>query len=93
MAKPPPASPISIAIKKSGSSRPISWVLSAFQMQNVRLLLLSKIGQPYDPVSKTGVVGRAYSFQTVAGANLFFEDENLNPFIGAGALSQQVDDL
>lgn len=67
-------------------------ILSAFQMQNVRLLLLSKIGQPYDPVTKTGVVGRAYSFQTVSGANLFFEDENLNQFIGAGALSQQVDD-
>ncbi|MCU5774083.1 GMC family oxidoreductase [Erwiniaceae bacterium BAC15a-03b] len=68
-------------------------ILSAFQMQNVRLLLLSKIGQPYDPVSKTGVVGRAYSFQTVSGASLFFEDENLNQFIGAGALSQQVDDF
>ncbi|MDF1897234.1 GMC family oxidoreductase [Rahnella contaminans] len=68
-------------------------ILSAFQMQNVRLLLLSKIGVPYDPVSKKGVVGRAYSFQTVAGATLFFEDENLNQFIGAGALSQQVDDF
>jgi gluconate 2-dehydrogenase alpha chain len=68
-------------------------VLSAFQMQNVRLLLLSKIGQPYDPVTKTGVVGRAYSFQTVSGANLFFEDENLNQYIGAGALSQQIDDF
>lgn len=68
-------------------------ILSAFQMQNVRLLLLSKIGQPYDPVSKTGTVGRAYSFQTVSGANLFFEDENLNQYIGAGALSTQVDDF
>ncbi len=68
-------------------------VLSAFQMQNVRLLLLSKIGQPYNPITKTGVVGRAYSFQTVSGANLFFEDENLNQFIGAGALSQQIDDF
>ncbi len=68
-------------------------ILSAFQMQNVRLLLLSKIGRPYDPMSKTGVVGRAYSFQTVSGASLFFEDEYLNQFIGAGALSQQVDDF
>lgn len=68
-------------------------VFSAFQMQNVRLLLLSKIGKPYDPVSKTGVVGRAYSFQTVSGANLFFDNTYLNTFIGAGALSSQIDDF
>lgn len=67
-------------------------IFSAFQMQNVRLLLLSKIGKPYNPETREGVVGRAYSFQTVSGANLFFEDEYLNQFIGAGALSAQVDD-
>jgi len=68
-------------------------VLSAFQMQNVRMLLLSKIGKPYNPQTKKGVVGRAYNFQTVAGASLFFKDENLNQFIGAGALSAQIDDF
>lgn len=68
-------------------------IFSAFQMQNVRLLLLSKIGKPYDPVSKTGVVGRAYNFQTVSGANLFFDNEYLNLFAGAGALSAQIDDF
>lgn len=68
-------------------------ILSAFQMQNVRLLLLSQIGQPYNPQTKQGVVGRAYSFQTVSGASLFFKDEYLNQYIGAGALSQQVDDF
>lgn len=67
-------------------------IFSAFQMQNVRLLLLSKIGKPYNPETREGVVGRAYSFQTVSGANLFFEDEQLNQYIGAGALSAQVDD-
>lgn len=67
-------------------------ILSAFQLQNVRLLLLSKIGIPYNAVTKTGVVGRAYSFQTVSGAALYFRNENLNQFIGAGALSSQVDD-
>ncbi|MBK0099659.1 GMC family oxidoreductase [Erwinia sp. S63] len=67
-------------------------ILSAFQMQNVRLLLLSKIGVPYNTVTKTGVVGRAYSFQTVSGAAIHFKDENLNQYIGAGALSSQVDD-
>ena len=67
-------------------------IFSAFQMQNVRLLLLSKIGQPYNPETRQGTVGRAYSFQTVSGANIFFKDEYLNTFIGAGALSAQVDD-
>ena len=67
-------------------------VFSAFQLHNVRLLLLSKIGKPYDPVSGEGTVGRAYCFQTVSGASIFFEDENLNQFAGAGALSAQVDD-
>ncbi len=66
-------------------------IFSAVQMQNVRLLL-SKIGKPYNPATREGVVDRAYSFQTVSGANLFFEDEQLNQYIGAGALSAQVDD-
>lgn len=68
-------------------------VFSAFQMQNVRLMLLSKIGKPYDHATGEGVVGRAYSFQTVSGANIFFENEYLNQFIGAGALSAQIDDF
>ncbi len=68
-------------------------VFSAFQMQNVRLLLLSGIGKPYNPLTGHGTVGRAYNFQTVSGANVFFENEYLNTFMGAGALSQQIDDF
>jgi gluconate 2-dehydrogenase alpha chain len=67
-------------------------ILTAFQMDNVRLMLLSGIGKPYDYKTQEGTVGRNYCFQTVSGANLFFEDEHLNTFAGAGALSQQVDD-
>ena len=33
-------------------------------MFNVQLLLLSKIGQPYDPVANTGVIGRNFTHQT-----------------------------
>ncbi len=68
-------------------------VLSAYQFDNVRLMLLSGIGKPYDHSSGTGVVGRNYANQTVVGANIWFEDELLNPFIGAGALAQSVDDF
>jgi gluconate 2-dehydrogenase alpha chain len=36
--------------------------LCAFQMFNVQLLLLSGIGQPYDPNTGTGVIGRNFSY-------------------------------
>lgn len=67
-------------------------MITAYQMDNVRLMLLSGIGKPYDHASGTGVVGRNYAYQTISGANVFFENENLNPFIGAGALAQGLDD-
>jgi gluconate 2-dehydrogenase alpha chain len=68
-------------------------VISAYQMDNVRLMLLSGIGKPYDHKSGKGVVGRNYAYQTISGAGVFFENETLNPFIGAGALAQAVDDF
>ncbi|ARU93860.1 GMC family oxidoreductase [Tatumella citrea] len=67
-------------------------IISAYQFDNVRLMLLSGIGEPYNYKTGTGVVGRNYAYQTISGAGVFFENENLNPFIGAGALAQAVDD-
>jgi gluconate 2-dehydrogenase alpha chain len=61
-------------------------VLSAFQFHNVRLLLMSGVGKPYDPTTGQGVVGKNYAYQMVAGTAAFFkEDVEINPFIGAGA--------
>jgi gluconate 2-dehydrogenase alpha chain len=68
-------------------------VLSAYVLQNVRLLLLSKIGKPYDPKTNTGVVGKNYAYQTMGSVNVFFEDKIMNPFIGAGALATVVDEF
>ncbi|WP_026282835.1 GMC family oxidoreductase [Rhizobium sp. 2MFCol3.1] len=65
---------------------------TAFIVDNVRLLLTSGIGQPYDPRTQEGVVGRNFSFQTVSGADMWFEDDQINPFIGAGGLGSQIDD-
>ncbi|KKA13143.1 GMC family oxidoreductase [Sinorhizobium meliloti] len=65
--------------------------LTASQMDNVRLLLVSGIGKPYDPLSSEGVVGRNFSYQTVSGADLWFEGDKINPFIGAGGLGSQID--
>ena len=68
-------------------------VLSAFQMHNVRLLLLSGIGTPYDPMTGRGVVGKNYAYQICAiTAAYFSEDVEINPFIGAGSAGQRVID-
>ncbi len=68
-------------------------ILSAYILHNVRLLLLSGIGQPYDPKTNTGVVGRNYAYQTMGSVNAFFDDKYINTFIGAGALATVIDDF
>ena len=68
-------------------------VLSAFQFHNVRLLLMSGVGKPYDPTTGQGVVGKNYAYQMVAGTAAFFkEDVEINPFIGAGAAGMMAID-
>jgi len=67
-------------------------ILSAYMLENVRLMLLSGIGTPYDPQSGTGTVGKNYAYQIVSSVNVFYDDKVLNPFIGAGALGMIVDD-
>ena len=67
-------------------------VLCAFAQHNVHLLLLSKIGQPYDPVTNQGVVGRNYAYQITSSVDVF-QKEILNPFMGAGALGQGIDNF
>jgi gluconate 2-dehydrogenase alpha chain len=67
-------------------------VLCAFAQHNVHLLLLSGIGTPYDPNTNQGVVGRNYAYQITSSVNVFLE-QNLNPFMGAGALGQAIDEF
>lgn len=69
-------------------------ILSAFQLHNVRLLLLSKIGKPYDPVTGEGVVGRNYAYQMNGGISLYFnQDHNFNPFAASGTSGIFIDDF
>jgi len=68
-------------------------ILSSYTFNNVRLLLLSGIGEPYDPVGNRGVIGRNYSYQTGGRVTLFFEDQEFNPFIGGGTLATSIDDF
>ena len=67
-------------------------ICCAFAQHNVLLMLLSKIGQPYDPKTNTGVVGRNYAYQITSAVDVFL-DQIMNPFMGAGALGQAIDEF
>jgi gluconate 2-dehydrogenase alpha chain len=68
-------------------------LLTSYVFSNVKLMLLSGIGKPYDPQANTGVVGRNYAYQTNGNVTAFFEDKIFNQFMGAGALSMMIDDF
>jgi len=68
-------------------------ILSAYAINNVHLMLLSEIGQPYDPVTQTGTIGKNYCYQTGTGARMFFEGKRFNPFLCAGGTNYTFDDF
>jgi gluconate 2-dehydrogenase alpha chain len=69
-------------------------LVTAFMLNNVRLLLLSRMGEPYDPRTGRGAVGRSYTYQNNgASAVGFWRDEDFRPFMGAGANGVSIDDL
>jgi gluconate 2-dehydrogenase alpha chain len=69
-------------------------LLTSYALNNVHLMLLSGIGQPYDPASGEGTVGRNYSYQTTAGAQVFYDESvNINPFMASGANGVLIDEF
>ncbi|MBW8351606.1 GMC family oxidoreductase [Bacillus sp. IITD106] len=68
-------------------------VVTSYVMNNSKLLLVSKLGKPYDPKTGTGVIGKNYCYQLNPGTTGFFENERFNSYMGAGALGQVVDDF
>lgn len=69
-------------------------VLAAFQFHNVHLMLLSGIGQPYNPITNEGVVGRNFAYQNLSTIKAFFDQNTYtNNFIGAGGAGVAVDDF
>ncbi|WP_347557312.1 GMC family oxidoreductase [Robbsia sp. KACC 23696] len=69
-------------------------VLAAFQLHNVQLMLASKIGTPYDPVSGEGTVGRNFCYQVLSSVNLFWnKDTYINQFIGTGGGGQAIEEF
>lgn len=69
-------------------------IVSAFQFNNVHLLLVSGIGKPYDPVANEGVVGRNFAYQNLSTIKAFFDENSYtNPFVGAGGNGVGLDDF
>jgi gluconate 2-dehydrogenase alpha chain len=68
-------------------------ILSSFVFGNTQQLLLAGIGEPYDPSTGKGVVGKNYCYQFEAGAEAFFEGREFNPFMGAPGMSIAIDDF
>lgn len=70
-------------------------LLCAYTLFNVQLLLLSGIGEAYDPQKNTGQIGRNFTHQTMASATGFFDKAkyNFNPFAAAGSIGICIDDF
>lgn len=69
-------------------------VLSSFSFNNPRMLLLSGIGQPYDPRTRKGVVGRNYAYQTMSTVEVYWDKDIVtNPFMAAGASGTVISDF
>jgi len=68
-------------------------VLCGYVFSNTQFMLLAGIGEPYDPSTGKGAVGRNYCFQTQASTEAFFEDKFFNPFMQAGGMHTGIDDF
>lgn len=67
-------------------------VLTSYVLNNAKLLMLSNIGEQYDPETGKGLLGKNYCYQISAGSTGFFEDK-MNVFMGTGALGMTIDDF
>ena len=70
-------------------------IVSAFQLMNVRLLLLSRSAQHADGIGNDrGMVGKNYTYQLGGGGSSgLFEGERLNQFMGNGAMASLIHDF
>jgi gluconate 2-dehydrogenase alpha chain len=67
-------------------------ILAAYSLHNVHLMLLSGIGETWDPLQQTGSTGKNYSYQMTGGTSLFYKDVAFNPFAAAGSSGISIDD-
>ena len=67
-------------------------ILASWTLNNSRLLMLSKIGDAYDPNTGKGTLGRNLTHQ-VSQSTRIFCDKPLNAFMGAGGLGVGISDF
>lgn len=67
-------------------------VLTSYVLNNAKLLMVSGIGEQYNPDTGKGTLGKNYGYQIQPGTTGFY-DEQMNVFMGAGALGMTVDDF
>lgn len=66
-------------------------VVASYVYNNVRLLLNSGLGKPYNPDTGKGSIGKNYAYQVTGGSSLlFFENKEFNLYGGAGALGIEI---
>ena len=68
-------------------------IVGSWTLNNTRLLLLSEAGEPYNPSTRKGVVGRNLTHQVAFAAATAFVEKPLNRFMGAGAAGIMMADL
>ena len=69
-------------------------IVTSYVFNNARLLMVSKMGTQYDPVTGKGSLGKNYAYQSgAASAGGYFTDKNFQTFMGAGALQMVIDDF
>ncbi len=65
-------------------------IVAGFAFTNNRLLLLSEIGEPYNPETRKGVIGKNMAGHDnnmdIINVTGFFEDKKFNSYAGAGSL-------
>jgi len=67
-------------------------IVAAWVFNNARLLMLSGIGEPYDPVSGKGTLGKNPTYAVHAGVD-FFLDKPQNIFMGSGGMATAIGDF
>jgi gluconate 2-dehydrogenase alpha chain len=67
-------------------------ILASWTLNNSRLLMLSKLGEQYDPAAGKGTLGKNLTHQVSAATRVFL-DKPLNGFMGAGGLGYGISDF
>ena len=68
-------------------------VLASWTLNNNRLLMLSSAGEPYNPATGKGTLGRNLTHQVGFAAAIPFFEKPLNRFMGGGGVGQRISDF